>query len=303
MDKKLLVTDQPKTRKEIAASLNISVRRLFMKKIIFLWLFIRVFTLSGQNEKADYVVYYSFTWVTDTVKEQYAPPEKYELYHIDGVSKFLNSRAYYNDSIDYAFQEGSHGQVNTQESLDQYMRTEQPKTKRFTSALRVLKDFDNKSSKIILYGTWNRHYLQEPLALDWALLPGVENIRGIHCQKATTTHGGRTYTAWYAPQIPISDGPYIFHGLPGLITRVEDSDGFFLFELTDYQVNPQRSFYQYPFITQDYPQEIDRATYVANSRKEKENPSFSYLVPYLTPEQLAKKKKQRKTRFDLLIEN
>ena len=273
-----------------------------MKKIIFLGLFFQVFTLSGQKETADYVVYYHFSWVTDTTEKSYASPEKYMLYHIDGVSKFLNSYAYYNDSINYAFQENRPGDLYSQESLDQYMRTAQPKTKRFTSALRVLKDFVNSESKIVLYGSWNRHYLQESLAMDWTLLQGVKTIRGIPCQKATTTHGGRTYTAWYAPQIPIPDGPYIFHGLPGLIIRLEDAKKFYVFELTDYQVNPDRSFYPYPFITQDYPREIDRATYVTRSRKEKENPSFPHLAPYLTPEKLAILKEKRNTRFDLLIE-
>ena len=33
---------------------------------------------------------------------------------------------------------------------------------------------------------------------------------------------GRTYTAWYAHDIPIGDGPWKFHGLPGLILKVND---------------------------------------------------------------------------------
>lgn len=34
---------------------------------------------------------------------------------------------------------------------------------------------------------------------------------------ATTQFRGLTYTAWFALDIPINEGPWKFHGLPGLI--------------------------------------------------------------------------------------
>lgn len=47
-------------------------------------------------------------------------------------------------------------------------------------------------------------------------------ILGFSCQKATTTIDGKETTAWFAPEIPISDGPLSLHGLPGLILQVEN---------------------------------------------------------------------------------
>ena len=65
---------------------------------------------------------------------------------------------------------------------------------------------------------------------DWALESDTLTVCGYTCKKATTTYFGRNYTAWYAPEIPISDGPWKFFGLPGLILKVEDDREHYSFE-------------------------------------------------------------------------
>jgi len=42
-------------------------------------------------------------------------------------------------------------------------------------------------------------------------------------RKAETKFRGRNYIAWYTSEISISDGPYKFKGLPGLIIKLYDS--------------------------------------------------------------------------------
>ncbi|MDX2134699.1 MAG: GLPGLI family protein [Saprospiraceae bacterium] len=66
---------------------------------------------------------------------------------------------------------------------------------------------------------------REPMQFDfWNLRhEEVREILGYRCKKATETApaGDDGLTAWYAPDIPVSDGPQNFYGLPGLILVVE----------------------------------------------------------------------------------
>lgn len=45
------------------------------------------------------------------------------------------------------------------------------------------------------------------------------------CNKALGNFRGRTYTAWYAPEIPVNFGPWKLQGLPGLILKASDDLG------------------------------------------------------------------------------
>ena len=47
-------------------------------------------------------------------------------------------------------------------------------------------------------------------------------VLGHECQKATCSFRGRKWTAWFALDVPVSDGPLKFCGLPGLIMEVYD---------------------------------------------------------------------------------
>ncbi|OWR82169.1 hypothetical protein SJDPG12_06650, partial [Porphyromonas gingivalis SJD12] len=70
---------------------------------------------------------------------------------------------------------------------------------------------------------------------DWQIGEETEEIMGYTCRKATCHHSGRDYTAWYAEDIALSDGPYIFRGLPGLIVAIGSDDGEYVFELNGMQ--------------------------------------------------------------------
>jgi GLPGLI family protein len=65
---------------------------------------------------------------------------------------------------------------------------------------------------------------------DWQLFDDTLTVGGYLCQKAECRFRGRSYTAWFTPDIPINNGPWKFGGLPGLILKVYDSERKFVFE-------------------------------------------------------------------------
>jgi len=70
---------------------------------------------------------------------------------------------------------------------------------------------------------------EEDINFDWKLSNEVMEIGGKRSIKATTEWRCKKYTAWFSPEINISSGPAIFHGLPGLIVRLEidGEDGYY----------------------------------------------------------------------------
>ncbi|RFN59074.1 GLPGLI family protein [Marixanthomonas ophiurae] len=56
----------------------------------------------------------------------------------------------------------------------------------------------------------------------WKLQNDFKTISGYNCQKATGNFRGRSYEAWFTPEIPLPYGPWKLVGLPGLILEVYD---------------------------------------------------------------------------------
>jgi GLPGLI family protein len=70
---------------------------------------------------------------------------------------------------------------------------------------------------------------------SWAIYPDTLSILNLPCQKAMIRFGGREWIAWFTDKIPVSDGPYKFRGLPGLIVKIASADADFRFELVQFK--------------------------------------------------------------------
>lgn len=80
--------------------------------------------------------------------------------------------------------------------------------------------------------TFKKYSYEEPTDLfSWQINSAKESIDGYPCQQAITTFRGRKFTAWFTRQIPVSDGPYKFYGLPGLIIKISDQKNQYVFDL------------------------------------------------------------------------
>jgi len=59
-------------------------------------------------------------------------------------------------------------------------------------------------------------------AQQWTIVDSTREVLGYTCQQATADFRGRRWTAWFATDIPVSDGPWKLGGLPGLILEAYD---------------------------------------------------------------------------------
>ena len=93
-----------------------------------------------------------------------------------------------------------------------------------------------KDKSLVIYRTFISgpilRYFEEQPVFKWELIDGSQIILGYKCQPAKTRFAGREYTAWFTMDLPINAGPYKFNGLPGLILKVEESNGFFIWTAT-----------------------------------------------------------------------
>ncbi len=78
----------------------------------------------------------------------------------------------------------------------------------------------------------NLQYEADLPKLNWQLTEKQKQILSYTVKQAKLHYKGRNYTAWYAPSIAISDGPYKFWGLPGLILEIYDSKDDYHFTAT-----------------------------------------------------------------------
>lgn len=71
--------------------------------------------------------------------------------------------------------------------------------------------------------------------LAWTLTKGDTVVMGVSCKRATTSYAGREYVAYYSLDHRVPYGPYIFHGLPGLIFALYDTEHVFNFSLASFE--------------------------------------------------------------------
>jgi len=190
-----------------------------MKKIIFLFLFIFSMSLSAQNLKITYKAEAKLGKTRNSVKENF-------LLSIQGhKSVFISENKIITDSLFSKYYQKVSKNNSHAIRLDG-RSPEMNNIRKYKSKISFIieKDFEknqlrfqNKAFMSII------QYTQKLPVLKWQLQDSVKSILGYPVQKAVLHYKGRDYTAWYTPEIPISDGPYKFWGLPGLILEIYDA--------------------------------------------------------------------------------
>ena len=90
---------------------------------------------------------------------------------------------------------------------------------------------DYSITQISKIGPTDVYKLKDERKSVWKILPEKSVIENLNVQRAETNLYGRKWTAWFTTDLPFADGPYKFHGLPGLIVQLEDSTKSHIFTL------------------------------------------------------------------------
>lgn len=65
--------------------------------------------------------------------------------------------------------------------------------------------------------------------IEWKIQDEIKTILGYTCQKAIGRLYGRDWSVWFTMDIPVSEGPWLLIGLPGLILEASDAENLFHF--------------------------------------------------------------------------
>jgi len=118
--------------------------------------------------------------------------------------------------------------------------------KAFTPTENIFHFYKTNNFKAISSVTGVPHsqnsYILEDKNIDfgWKITEERKKIAEFECIKAVSKpFRGRTYTAWFAPEIPISNGPWKLGGLPGLILEANDEKSEVRFIFESIIINPE----------------------------------------------------------------
>lgn len=173
--------------------------------------------VSAQKEVSDLEVKYIYSTAKDTanVKERIS-----EIMVLDFNS---NASLYYSEAF-IERRKAIESQLAIAKSSGQMADIDARKMAKPKIDYSVYRDH-NKTSVTSRIG--KDLYTFEGIAPKWETnYRDEKTIIGYKCKKATTLFNKRLYTAWYAKEIPISEGPYRFKDLPGLILEIQDSSEY-----------------------------------------------------------------------------
>lgn len=102
----------------------------------------------------------------------------------------------------------------------------------------------------------------------WTICDSTSTFLSYPIQMATCTFRGRDYVAWFTPEISVTEGPWKFNGLPGLILKVRDTRNQYCYEMTGItqSANSPILFKEYKYM------KTDRKKYTQILRRYKEDP-------------------------------
>ncbi|MFN4366005.1 GLPGLI family protein [Chryseobacterium hispalense] len=184
------------------------MKNLILSTILFVYV-----SVQSQN-RFKYVLHFKI----DSTNRAFVQNEIFNLDYMDGQSIFYSEALAKLDS------------VRTAGSSLYKDNVPEPK-------LDYIVSYDAKTDRLWFKETigFSMFLVEEPRKIKWNISSVTDKISGYSAQKAYAEFGGRSWTAWFTTDLKISEGPYKFKGLPGLVLKVSDRNEDYVFELTAIQ--------------------------------------------------------------------
>lgn len=204
-----------------------------MRKVLLALLFgVITANLYAQRATDVYRAVYQYEYIKDSINSRVVNDIVHlELYH---NKSFCYSK--YTWELD-SLMATPNGERLFEELLTASLRRDGPLAGTYPhkrSTFMISKDRDNR--KIIVNDCLNDEYYEYIDSMEefvWSISDTTRIINGKSAIKAETTYHGRNWEVWFCPELPWSDGPWKFCGLPGLIVEAMDKDKLFVFRLTN----------------------------------------------------------------------
>ena len=188
-----------------------------MKKLVFL---LFIFCIALQTPIAAQRFTYEYKYAIDSTRKDSLNTEHMILDISKSGSKFYSKAKYESDSLIKAEVEKQMkmGSSNIQ------MKSGYKGSINFS----VEKNYPDFKTYLLTnvgaIGGVSKYKVLDDRKMEWKILKEQQKIGEFNAQKAETNFAGRKWTAWFTTDIPFRDGPYKFHGLPGLIVKIESAD-------------------------------------------------------------------------------
>ena len=218
----------------------------------------------SQNQRFSY----DYSFVKDTLNKQEITKELMNLDILKEGSVFYSRDVYVSDSIVNAYFDN---QIKTTGSMN--VDTKLLSQRKGNVKYKILKKYPDFKVFSALKIGMDSYKVADDRKIVWKILPERQKIGEFNAQKATTEFAGRQWVAWFSTELPFQDGPYKFHGLPGLIVKLEDHTKTHQFELigvSKFTPNPEKTS---EFIVKNKEIEISQKQYKKMYLENRNDPS------------------------------
>lgn len=197
-----------------------------MRYLLIIFLFCFSFSHAQQQGSDKMQIFtYRLVYLPDSTNSDYKKEEDFYLQIKEGKSCFIS---------------------NTHKYVMQTLRSMEASKADLGSMMSKLPSLPKPQFQSVVYKTQDTISVYDkgaglgmkyidPLLMNWELTEEKKMVDIYNCQKAKLSYGGRQWEAWFTNEIPVSDGPHTFHGLPGLIVQISDTQNHFNFSLIQVQ--------------------------------------------------------------------